>query len=92
MLAAHVVYQGHTGPFTRLGHLALGALVVVTTADGHNYRYKVTGDRYTAKAALDRAALFDASGPALALVTCGGPYNATTHSFADNLVVTTKPM
>lgn len=92
VLAAHVIYDGHTGPFTRLDRLTPGALVIVTTADGIRYRYAVTGSRRAPKASLNRAALFSPSGaPMLALVTCGGRYDPLTRSFADNLVVTAVP-
>jgi len=92
VLAAHVVYNGRTGPFTRLERLSRGALVVLTAADGRTYRYAVTGSRYAPKAALDRSALFTTAGPpALALITCGGQYDPNTRSFADNLVVTAVP-
>ena len=93
VLAAHVVYDGHTGPFTRLDRLRPGALVVLTTAAGIRYRYAVTGSRRAPKASLNRAALFSPSGaPMLALVTCGGRYDPVTRSFADNLVVTAVPV
>ncbi len=92
VLAAHVDYQGHTSPFTHLNRLKSGATVVVTDTAGRAYHYRVTGSRYSPKAGLDRAALFTTTGPpALALVTCGGPYNQDTHSFRDNLVVTAAP-
>lgn len=89
VLAAHVVCDGHAGPFTRLDRWTPGALVVPTTADGIRYRYAATGSRRAPKASLNRAALFSPSGaPMLALVTCGGRCDPVTRSFADNLVVT----
>ena len=93
VLAAHVVYQGQTGPFTHLDRLRPGATIVVTSADGNSFRYRVRGIRSAAKAALNRAALFTTHGPrTLALVTCGGSYDPESHSFADNLVVTALPV
>lgn len=93
VLAAHVVYQGQTGPFTHLNRLRRGAMIIVTSADGTSFRYRVQGIRSAPKAALDRAALFTSTGPqTLALVTCGGSYDPVSHSFADNLVVTALPV
>lgn len=92
VLAAHVSYDGQTGPFTRLSKVAPGSPVVVTSADGSTHRYTVQTTRSAAKTALDRGELFRTTGPAtLVLVTCGGAYNRSTHSFAENIVVTATP-
>lgn len=93
VLAAHVSYQGETGPFTRLASVAPGAEVTVTSADGSTRRYAVTGTRYAPKTSLDRAELFRTTGPpTLALVTCGGAYDRATRSYADNVVVSAVPV
>lgn len=93
VLAAHVVYNGQSGPFTHLDRLRRGALIDVRSANGVTYSYRVSGIRSAPKASLDRSALFNVTGPAaLALVTCGGEYDPTTRSFANNLVVTANPV
>lgn len=93
VLAAHVIYQGRSGPFTKLARLVPGALIIVTSADGGRHNYRIVSSRLAPKAALDRAILFSTSGPAtLALVTCGGAYDQVTHSFVDNLVVLGHPV
>ncbi len=93
VLAAHVSYNGQTGPFTRLATVPPGTEVVVTSADGTARRYSVRSTRNAPKTALDRGELFRTTGPpALVLVTCGGPYDRTTHSFAENVVVTATPV
>ena len=93
VLAAHVSYDGQTGPFTRLAGVDAGARVVVRSADGAAHRYAVVSTRSAPKTALDREALFGAQGPpALVMVTCGGAYDPATHSFADNVVVTARPL
>ena len=93
VLAAHVSYDGETGPFTRLSHVAPGTQVVVTSADGSVHSYAVQSTRNAPKTALDRAELFRTTGaPALVLVTCGGPYDSRTHTFAENVVVTAVPV
>ena len=93
VLAAHVSYNGQTGPFTGLSHVDRGARVVVRSADGVVHRYAVVSTRSAPKTALDREALFGDQGPAaLVLVTCGGAYDEATHSFEDNIVVTARPL
>lgn len=93
VLAAHVSYDGQTGPFTRLATVAPGTEVVVTSADGSTHRYAVQSTRNAPKTELDRVELFRTTGPpALVLVTCGGPYDRATHSFAENVVVTAVPV
>ena len=92
VLAAHVTYDGQTGPFTDLARVQRGAEVVVTSADGTDHRYVVEGVRSADKDALDREALFRTTGPAqLALVTCGGEYDPETRSYASNVVLTARP-
>ena len=93
VLAAHVVYNGQSGPFTHLDRLRRGARIDVRSANGVLRSYRVSGRRSAPKASLDRSALFSVTGPAtLALVTCGGAYDPTTRSFADNLIVTADPV
>lgn len=93
VLAAHVSYRGTTGPFTRLAGLRRGETVIVTSADGGAHRYVVDIVRSAPKTALDREALFRTTGgPALALVTCGGTYDASTHSYDSNTIVIAQPV
>ncbi len=92
VLAAHVSYQGQTGPFTRLAQVDRGARVEVTSESGERHRYVVESVRSAPKTALDREALFRTSGrPALVLVTCGGEFDERTRSYEDNVVVTARP-
>lgn len=93
VLAAHVSYQGQTGPFTRLSGVAAGSPVVVTSADGSSRTYQVQSTRSAPKTSLDRTGLFRTDGPpVLVLVTCGGEYDKRTRSYADNVVVTAVPV
>ena len=93
VLAAHVSYDGQTGPFTRLSTTAVGTQVVVVSADGSRHVYAVQSTRNAPKTSLDRAELFRTTGPAvLVMVTCGGPYDRRTHTFAENVVVTAVPV
>jgi sortase (surface protein transpeptidase) len=93
-----VVLDGHVdtaqfgaGALFRLADLPPGASVVVTTSVGDT-RYRVAARRVYAKAALP-SQIFNASGPPrLVLVTCGGPFDAQTHHYADNVVVFATPL
>jgi sortase (surface protein transpeptidase) len=93
-----VVLDGHVdtaqfgaGALFRLADLPPGAGVVVTTSVGDT-RYRVEARRVYAKATIP-SQIFNASGPPqLVLVTCGGPFDAKTRHYADNVVVFATPM
>lgn len=91
VLAAHVDYDGRRGAFFDLSALRPGDAVVVDGPDGTR-RYRVTETRQVAKADLAASGVFDRSGePRLALITCGGDFDATARSYRDNVVVQAVP-
>ena len=74
VLAAHVVYGGLPGVFTRLGDLRPGAAVTVRRADGADVTFVVDRVERYPKTAFPSAAVYgDTPGPELRLITCGGP-------------------
>jgi Sortase domain len=88
VLAGHVdsASQG-PGAFFRLRELEPGARVQVIDAAGTTHPYVVVARRQVAKAELP-ADLWSRSGEnRLALVTCGGAFDSTRRSYADNVVV-----
>ncbi len=92
VLAAHISYNGRHGPFTHLDRLPPGAIVSVRQADGVVQNFRVAGERVVKKAALQREDLFRTTGaPRLALITCGGTYNANTRNYSDNIIVYALP-
>lgn len=92
VLAAHISYNGRLGPFTHVDRLPPGAIVSVRQANGAVQNFRVAGKRVVNKAALQREDLFRTTGPPrLALITCGGPYNATTRNYRDNVIVYALP-
>lgn len=92
VLAAHVDYGGREGVFFRLDELPVGAIVTVATSGGGSYRYRVVTRRHVAKPALADENVFRADGPPrLALITCGGAFDPSTHSYRDNLIVLAVP-
>lgn len=76
-----------TGVFFRLRELVPGDLVHVDFVDGSRASFRVVARRSYPKSDLP-ANLFDRAGrPILALVTCGGSFDAATRSYHDNVVV-----
>ena len=94
-----IVVVGHVdsaaqgeGAFFDLKTIASGTTVVVTTTDGHVWRYRVVGRQFYPKTSVPLPALFSTTGaPRLTLITCGGQFDPTAHSYLDNVVVTAVP-
>jgi hypothetical protein len=93
-----VVLDGHVdtarfgvGALFRLADLAPGAEVVVTTSAG-DARYRVIARRVYAKAALPPQVFSTSGSPRLVLVTCGGPFDARTRHYSDNVAVFATPL
>jgi hypothetical protein len=99
----HSVMPGQDGTSVILGHvdtyagvsvffyiktLAPGDLVKVIRADGGTAVFSVDGVRRVAKATFsDSEVLGNTSYPELRLITCGGPFDAATRQYLDNIVV-----
>ncbi|WP_129338981.1 class F sortase [Cellulomonas endophytica] len=90
VVVAHVdTVEDGLGPFARLRDLRPGDTVTLTGADGTEHRYAVTGTEAVDKTQLPVDELFTREGPRrLVLITCGGPFDRTTGSYRDNVVVT----
>jgi hypothetical protein len=92
VIAAHVSWQGHDGPFLRLAELQPGAAVEVRLADGSARRYQVVERAQHGKLVLP-ARTWRTSGPeTLVLITCGGAFDEEIRRYADNIVVTAVPV
>ncbi|MGC4896365.1 class F sortase [Micromonospora sp. DT31] len=94
-----VVIAGHVdsadqgkGAFFRLRELGRGDILTATGSDGEERRYRVVArEEYRkSKIPLDRYFARDGK-PRLTLITCGGPFDAKTRSYRDNIVVTAVP-
>lgn len=82
------VEQGR-GAFYSLDALTPEDLVVVETESGERLRYRVVARESFDKQVVPLAELFSGAGPhRLTLITCGGPFDATTLGYTDNVVVT----
>ncbi|NES14105.1 MULTISPECIES: class F sortase [Micromonospora] len=93
VIAGHVdaADQGE-GAFFRLRELDRGDTVTATGDDGRERRWRVVAREEYAKTKipLDRYFARDGS-PRLTLITCGGPFDAKTRHYRDNIVVTAVP-
>lgn len=98
--AGSTVIDGHVdsaetglGALFHLSELANGDLVSITAIDGTELRYQVYGRRVYVKHQGLPADLFASGGPArLVLITCGGPFDSSTRSYLDNVVVFARPV
>lgn len=98
--AGSIVLVGHVdsaqqgeGAFFRLQTVRAGAVVSVTDANRHVFRYRVVGRQEYPKASVPLAALFTRTGaPHLTLITCGGSFDPRIRHYRDNVVVTAVPI
>lgn len=97
--AGTTVIDGHVdsaragiGALFGLERLRSGDTVLVRTAVS-SVSYRVYARQIYAKAPGLPPALFDQRGPArLVLISCGGPFDQASHSYADNIAVFAAPV
>ncbi len=95
ILDGHVNYKGVDGVLSRIGTLNPGDTVYVRGL--HNgkqtrVRFTITGVRTYHKTALPYKQIFDQKSVGrLAIVTCGGPFDAQTGNYLDNIVAFAVP-
>jgi sortase (surface protein transpeptidase) len=88
VILGHV--DNYTGPsvFYSIKNLIRGDVIDVVRADGTVAAFSVDGVQAVAKALFPSAAVYgNVPYPALRLVTCGGPFDADTGHYVDNIVV-----
>jgi sortase (surface protein transpeptidase) len=88
VIAGHVDHAGVPGVFHRLAELAPGDEVTVARADGSQAvfdTYRV--ERYAQSQFPTERVYGDTTGPELRLITCGGPIDARSGQYQDNVVV-----
>ena len=87
IILGHVNGDGKEGIFARLNQVKPGDQVRVTRADGKTAVFTVTKLRQVAKAAFPTAEVYgDTSAAELRLITCGGGFDATRHSYTDSII------
>lgn len=88
VIAGHVDSVQGPAVFYRLGELAPGSLVRIALVGHTTALFRVYAVREYAKTAFPTALVYAATrSPQLRLVTCGGPFDAQTGSYLDNIVV-----
>ena len=93
LLAGHVDSAAHArGVFAALSQVPVGAKVAVTAGDGDVHRYRIVARRIYRQEALPTDLFRGASKHRLALVTCIGAYDRSTHRYAQNLVLYGVPV
>jgi hypothetical protein len=92
LLAGHVdSATAGRGALFGLEDARRGELVRIGTAAGRSYTYRITAVRSYPKAALPVNVYSRTSRARLVLVTCGGPFDADTGHYRDNIVVVAVP-
>ncbi|MGC4805225.1 class F sortase [Micromonospora sp. DT233] len=97
--AGSVVIAGHVdsaeqgkGAFYRLRELDRGDTLTAAGSDGRPREYRVVAREEYAKTKIPLQRYFARDGkPRLTLITCGGPFDARTRHYRDNIVVTAVP-
>jgi len=80
------------GAFWHLSALVPGDSVNVVTTTGATVRYRVTARRVYPKSVGLPSTLFTLIGPpTLLLISCGGPFDADSGSYQDNIAVFAVP-
>ena len=93
VLAAHVSWNGTTGPFAQLGSVEPGNRIAVTLDDGTTRHYQVSERATYGKLELPRERLWRNTGDEeLVLITCGGDFNPDLRRYRENIVVYAVPV
>jgi sortase family protein len=97
ILAGHINYAGVTGSMAHIGKLKPNDQVYVFgthNADAKTeVKFRVTGVRTYHKKALPYKQIFDQKSIGrIVIVTCGGPFDASTGNYLDNIVVYAVPI
>jgi hypothetical protein len=91
VLAGHIDWTGQgPGALYYIGQLVVGDPIEVIGSNRETTYWRVSEPPITISKAALPADLFSNRGPPkLALVTCGGPFNAATRHYLDNVIVWT---
>lgn len=88
IILGHVDGSGQKGIFYRLKELAPGDEVLVSRKDGSTVRFLVTKVDEVPKSAFSAEDVYgNTVDPELRLITCGGSFDRSAHSYRDNIVV-----
>jgi hypothetical protein len=96
ILAGHINYAGVDGTLAKIGSLNPGDQVYVFGKDKGKkteIKFRITGVRTYHKTRLPYKEIFDQKSIGrIAIVTCGGPFDASTGNYLDNIVAFGVPI
>ncbi|MGI9621567.1 MAG: class F sortase [Acidimicrobiales bacterium] len=93
VLAAHVAFDGEDGVFRHLDDVSPGSRIVVGYEDGSTADFEIVDLQQYGKADLPFERIFAKQGDSvLTLITCGGAFDSSSRSFADNVVAYAVPI
>lgn len=88
VILGHINGGGQPGIFSRLHEVKPGDQVKVSRADGSTALFTVTKLEQVKKDSFPTLAVYgDTTGAELRLITCGGSFDRTKHSYIDNIIV-----
>ncbi|TMR95654.1 class F sortase [Nonomuraea basaltis] len=88
IINGHVSTRKGPAVFDRLRELAKGDHIYVYRSDGKVTRFTVSGIEQVSKSSFPTSRVYgNTESSQLRLVTCGGVFNKTAHSYTDNIVV-----
>ena len=88
VILGHINGGGQPGIFSRLHELKPGDQVKVSRSDGTTALFTVTKLEQVKKDSFPTLAVYgDTTGAELRLITCGGSFDRTKHSYIDNIIV-----
>ena len=88
VMLGHVDSWSGGSVFFKIKNLKPGNKVDVIRANGSTAVFTVDGLQKAAKVAFPTSQVYGSPGyPALRLITCGGPFDAATGSYLDNIIV-----
>jgi len=92
VIAGHLDWKGVRGTFNELADTPVGETVTVAYDDGSERAFTVRSVELVDKPAISVNGTFARDGESvLRLVTCGGEFDRSVHSYFSNVVVTAVP-
>jgi Sortase domain len=92
LLAGDIDYDGVASRFVKLAAVPDGAAVIITTASGRLFTYRITCRRLPPKRSLASTSVLQSNGsPTLVLVSCGEAFLTARRVYADNTVIVASP-
>lgn len=88
VILGHVDGDHQVGIFYRLHELTVGDQITVTRQDGRTVTFRVTRVQEISKNQFPTEQVYgNTADPELRLITCGGSFNSSQHSYLNNIIV-----